>query len=70
MARLILNLKIAATQDFITDIECTSYLEHLTRLEDRIMGIAANKPEEIKFSDDHLRRESVELRNVRSKPEF
>lgn len=47
VSRLILNLKIAASQDHIPDVHCSSYLEHQTTMEYRIIGIAANKPEEL-----------------------
>ena len=66
VSRLILNLKIAATQDYGSDLRGTSYLDHQTKLEDRIVGIAANKPEglrEITFRHDSIELYDIETNN-------
>lgn len=63
VSRLILNLKIAATQDYVSDLHGTSYLDHQTKLENRIVGIVANKPEGLRgitFRDNSIELESNE----------
>lgn len=65
VSRLILNLKVAATGDHVSDLHATSHLEQQTMLENRIIGIAANKPEEWKAPKRHiLRDKSMELRKL------
>lgn len=47
VARLVLNLKLAAGKGHIADMHYSSHLEDLTALEYRVMGIAANEPEDL-----------------------
>lgn len=54
MARLILNLKIAGAQDYIGDVPCRTYLEDQTTLEDFIIGIVANRPEDLHISENSM----------------
>lgn len=71
VARLILNLKVAASKGHIADVTCSSYLETQTAIEYRVMGIAANKPEDLDIPmDDTLHDESVELDDMSIKLDY
>lgn len=54
VARLILNLKIAGAQDYIGDVPCRTYLEDQTTLEDFIIGIVTNRPEDLHISENSM----------------
>lgn len=47
VCRLILNLKMAASQNRLIDGDVTSYLNHQSPLEAYVIGNMANKPEDL-----------------------
>ena len=64
VSRLILNLKIAASRDYIDDTSEVSYIQNQTRMEALVLGNISNKVEGDSLESRAQTREPTELQST------